>query len=530
MSSCDDINCRQRRKSLIVTVAQTRPDAVAADDETALTFREKALTPTLVMIGLCVALISSLGAPLIPTIANDNHVTLAAAQWSLTITLLVGAIATPLIGRLGDGSHRRRVLIFVVSGVFTGSLIAALPLGFTALLAGRALQGLGLALIPLVMSVARDHLPNGGRSTISLLSVTAITGVGLGYPITGFLAEHGGVHGAFWFGTTLSAIAVLLAVLFVPKAPTRVKRPLDLVGGALLAAGLAMLLLALANGGSWGWTSGTVLSLAVGAVALLCAWGWWTLHTAHPLIDLRLFRYRGVQIANLSGALSGMGMYITISMTIRLAQTPTSTGYGIGASVALASVILLPMSAGSILSSRLFALFVRRRLPADLLIPVGTLILLLAMVVFALSRSTLWQLAIILGIVGLGIGITVSVMPSLIMRSVPSTETGSAMGFNQVLRTASYSVGSAISGSILEAHTKAGQSLPTSSGYQVGAYFGIALCVLTLVLLVPLMRGDSLFAAPVSTPATSDDEQVLREESLADALSEDDAPSAEARG
>lgn len=63
----------------------------------------RVLVPVLVCLGMVVAVVSSLGAPLIPTIAAVDRVSLADAQWSLTVTLLVGAIATPTMGRLGDG-------------------------------------------------------------------------------------------------------------------------------------------------------------------------------------------------------------------------------------------------------------------------------------------------------------------------------------------------------------------------------------------------------------------------------------------
>ena len=65
------------------------------------------LVPGLIFVATVVALVSSLGAPLVPRIAQVQHVPVGDAQWSLTITLLVGAVATPLMGRLGDGPHRR---------------------------------------------------------------------------------------------------------------------------------------------------------------------------------------------------------------------------------------------------------------------------------------------------------------------------------------------------------------------------------------------------------------------------------------
>ena len=83
----------------------------------------RALVPTLVFLGMVVAVVSSLGAPLIPTIASAYRVSLADAQWSLTITLLVGALATPTMGRLGDGPHRRAVIIGALAAVTIGSVL-----------------------------------------------------------------------------------------------------------------------------------------------------------------------------------------------------------------------------------------------------------------------------------------------------------------------------------------------------------------------------------------------------------------------
>jgi hypothetical protein len=125
--------------------------------------RARLLPPVLVYVGLLVAVVSSLGSPLVPTIATDYGVSLGSAQWTLTVTLLVGALAAPVIGRLGDGPWRRTVLLSVLAVVVAGSVLAALPGPFALLLAGRAGQGTGLALLPLAMSVARDHLPADDR-------------------------------------------------------------------------------------------------------------------------------------------------------------------------------------------------------------------------------------------------------------------------------------------------------------------------------------------------------------------------------
>jgi MFS family permease len=82
----------------------------------------RALVPVLLFVGTVVAVISSLGAPLVPAIAATMATTLPNAQWALTVTLLVGAIATPVIGRLGDGPRRREVVLAVLAVVALGGV------------------------------------------------------------------------------------------------------------------------------------------------------------------------------------------------------------------------------------------------------------------------------------------------------------------------------------------------------------------------------------------------------------------------
>src|SRR3954469_22306141 len=218
--------------------------AAAARSAPRLAAPGRAFVAGLLAIGMGVSVISSLGAPLIPTIAEDLQASLAATQWSLTATLLVGAVASPLIGRLGDGPHRRTTLLTCLALVTLGGAVAALAASLPVLIVGRALQGLGLALMPLTMASARDHLPSvRAGSVIALLSVIAAAGVGLGYPITGFIAEHLDSSAAFWFGAVASGAALVLGAVFVPAPATPARHTsLDVRGAALIGGGVLALL------------------------------------------------------------------------------------------------------------------------------------------------------------------------------------------------------------------------------------------------------------------------------------------------
>ena len=433
------------------------------------------LVPVLVYLAMVTSVVSSLGAPLVPTIAHDTHVSLGTAQWSLTISLLMGAVATPTLGRLGDGRRRRAAVLGALTAVLLGCVLAAVPGPFWLLLVGRGLMGLGLGLVPLTMAIARDHLEGERRTRIvGLLSIAAAAGIGLGYPLTGIIAEQWSFRAGFWFGAIVVGVALVLALVTVPAVTDRPAVPLDVVGALLLGTGVAALLLAI--GEAEVWSSTLVAGLIAGSAVLLAVWFWHELRTSHPLVDLRLVKDRTVLTADLTGILAGVGMYALISMIIRFAQTPRSAGYGFGASIVASGLLLLPLSVLSTASSRIAPLL-GRRFGQRAVLPIGCSIFVLANLVFALDRGSYASVAVVMALGGLGVGCTFAALPGLIVASVPAHETGSAMSFNQVLRYVGYSTGSALSATVLEAHTPRGQLLPTASGYTTVAVLGIAILV-----------------------------------------------------
>ena len=442
----------------------------------------RGLVPVLIFVGTVVAVISSLGAPLVPSIADAEHISLADAQWSLTITLLVGAVATPVVGRMGDGPRRRAVMLGVLVVVVLGSASATLPWGYGWLLAGRALQGFGLGLTPLAIATARDALVGPRqRGTIAALSVTVAAGVGLGYPISGLIAEVGGVHAAFAFGGVVAALALVAGALVLPPSPDVPARRLDVLGALLLGVGLGAGLLALSEGERTGWTSLRLAGLAVLCVLALAGWVFWALRARTPLVDLRLARGRTAATAHVAALLIGLANYLVLSSVPLLAQTPRSTGYGFGASAVVAGLLLLPFSVGSVVSGRLSAVISARWSPRVLL-PLGASVLGVALLLFAFERGSLWAICIDTAVAGLGVGTTFAGLPALVVAAVPPRETGSAMSLNQVLRYSGFSIGSATTATVLEATTPAGAADPTSTGYTVIAVIGLVTCLVMAVV------------------------------------------------
>ncbi|RBY83685.1 MFS transporter [Geodermatophilus sp. TF02-6] len=461
---------------------------------------EPALVGCLVLVVVVVGLISSLGAPLVPEIAADRGVSVRSAQWSVTVAMLVGAVAAPVLGRLGDGPHRRRVVLAALAVVTTGCLLAAVPLGFAGLLAGRAMQGVGVGMMPLGIAIARDHLqPLRAAPAVPLLSVTTVAGAGLGYPVSGALAELGGVEASFAFGAAVAGAALLLAVLVLPPGGHLSPVPFDLPGAVLLAVALTSVLTAVSEAAAWGWGSPAVLGLLGVAGCSAVLWTRHELHRPQPLVQLRLLRHREVLLADLTGLAAGVGVYLLLSAATRLLRTPRDEPDGLAASVFVTASAMVPFAVVSLATAQLAPRLLRGR-DAALLLPVGCVLFGAAMGLFLTARHDVALVFATMALAGLGAGCTFAAMPGLIVRAVPPSEVGSAVGFNQVARTIGYATGSALSAALLSAYGGSADGFPAAAGYDAAAVTGLVVVLgAAAASVVPRRRPPTRSAAAPDT-------------------------------
>ena len=458
--------------------------------------RTSLLVPTLIFVGLLVAIVSSLGAPLVPTIAKTYHVPLSTAQWVLTAALLTGALSTPIMGRLADGARQRDVIAVTLTIVLVGCAVSALSTSFIVLVVGRGLQGLGLGLLPVNMAIARRNLDRerAGRA-IATLSVSTAIGAGLGYPLTALVAQLFDVHAAYWFGAIVTACALACALIVLPGRTRATALRFDVLGAVLLSLAVTGVSVVLSEGGNWGWSAPVTLGVVVACVVLLAVWVPHELRCAHPLVNLHHLANRSVLMADVSGFLRSVSMYLIVPIVVEFIQIPSSAGFGFDASVIVSGCALVPLSIGSFLASRLLVPY-ERRFGVRSMIPVGALMVTCASTYFALDHGSLWQAFLAMGIVGLGIGFTFAAMPGFIIRSVPAAETGSATGFYQVLRNIGLSVGSAFGAAILLSYTGKGDTYPSLDGFRVALIISAALGLITAVLSFVLSGRDVMDAMP----------------------------------
>ncbi len=439
------------------------------------------LLPVLIYCGLCTAVISSLGVLLIPTISADQGVSLSTGQWILTVSTFTAAVATPVLGRLADRGDPRKVLLGVLVVVLVGSLLAATAPYFWVLLLGRALQGVTFGIVPVTMTLARKHLPMERlQSGVAALSVTAVTGIGIGYPLTGAVAEYGDYRIAFWIAVAFAASGLAVVPFVVPASGPRrpPTDPFDVGGVVLLGAGLGSGLLALAESGRWGWSSPATLGLLALSAVLLTAWVWWELRAPAPLIRLDLLRLPDVRLAQVSGLTFWLAMFGSFAATGTLAQSPEGADYGPSLGAFAAGFVILPLSIGSQAASR-FGIRLSRRLGPRAVLVVGAAAVVGANSALLAWHAETWQLLVGMLVLGIGVGVALSTMPLLLLGAVPSEQLGSSMAANGVLRQVGGSIASATVGALLAAHSVGGMA--SDEGFRwifgLGAAMGVVLMI-----------------------------------------------------
>lgn len=442
-------------------------------------------------------LLQSLLNPVLGTIADNLHTSHHTVTWVLTAYLLSASIFTPIMGRIGDMFGKEKTFVVTLVALALGSLLGGLATNITVMIIARVIAGVGGGVLPLAFGIVRDEFPRARVSAAvgSLASITAV-GAGLGISLAGPIFDGLGYRWLFWLPMILTAAVAIAAAVLIPESPVRTPGRLSWLPALTLSAWLVALLLALSQAPVWGWGSPRTIGLFLAAVVLAIAWIRAERKSASPLIDLRMMRLRAVWTNNLVALLVGAGMYAVFAFLPQFLQTPASAGYGFGASITLAGLILLPSSVGMFVLG-MWVSGLTRWFTAKTMVIVGSLIAAVSMAMLAFAHSAQWQLFLAEAVAGIGLGLVLSAMAGLIVAAVPPEQTGVASGMNANIRTIGGSLGTALMASIVTGHTAA-SGLPTETGYTIGfAVLGGAL-VLATIAAFAIPSPTRMPAAPVS--------------------------------
>ncbi|MEJ1196357.1 MULTISPECIES: MFS transporter [unclassified Streptomyces] len=446
--------------------------------------------PVLAFAGIVVAVMQTLLVPVIKDLPKLLDTTPGNATWVLTSTLLSGAVATPIMGRLGDLFGKRRMLIASLSVMVVGALVSAFTDALLPMIVGRTLQGFAMGAIPLGIGLMRDMLPRERLgSAMALMSSSIGVGGGLALPAAALVAQHTDWHALFYGAAGLGVLAIALTLLVVPESPLRAKGSFDLPGALGLAAGLVLFLLPITKGSDWGWSSPTTLGLFAAAVVVLLLWGLMELRVKAPLVDLRTTARREVLLTNLASIMVGVSFYVISLVLPQLLQLPSETGYGLGQSMVVAGLCVAPLGLTMMFTAPVYARLSARYGPRTTLI-LGLVIIGTGYAGGLGLMSAAWQTVVTSVLIGAGIGLAYSSLPALIIGAVPASETGAANGLNTLMRSIGTSVSSAVIGMVLanSANDVGGVAVPTMQGFRVSFLIATAAVAVGLALAFFLPR------------------------------------------
>ncbi|MFD8272970.1 MFS transporter [Streptomyces flaveolus] len=449
-----------------------------------------ATVPVLAFAGIVVAVMQTLLVPVIKDLPRLLDTTPSNATWVLTSTLLSGAVATPIMGRLGDLYGKRRMLIVSLAVMVAGALVSAFTDALLPMIVGRTLQGFAMGAIPLGIGLMRDMLPRERLgSSMALMSSSIGVGGGLALPAAALVAQHTDWHALFYGAAGLGVLSIVLTLLVVPESPLRAKGSFDLPGALGLSAGLVLFLLPITKGSDWGWDSATTLGLFAAAVVVLLLWGLMELRVAAPLVDLRTTARREVLLTNLASIMVGVAFYVVSLVLPQLLQLPSATGYGLGQSMVVAGLCVAPLGLTMMFTAPVYARLSARYGPRTTLI-IGLLVIAVGYGGGLGLMSAAWQTVVTSVLLGAGIGLAYSSLPALIVGAVPASETGAANGLNTLMRSIGTSVSSAVIGMVLAntSTTVGGVAIPTMHGFRVSFLIATVAVAAGLVLAFFLPR------------------------------------------
>lgn len=459
--------------------------------------------------GLAFSLLQSLVIPAIPQLEHTLHTSESGASWLLTGYLLSAAIATPVLGRVGDGVGKEKMIVIVLFTLSVGTLVSALATNLPVMLAGRVIQGAGGAVFPLAFGIIRDEFARQRvAGAIGVLSAVLGFGSGAGIVLAGPILEHLSYHWLFWLPLLMSVGATVAAFAFVPESPVRASSSVNWVGAVLMSGWLVTGLVAVSYGPTWKWGSRTILGLFASTAVLIVLWVWSESRARSPLVDMKMMRIPAVWSTNLAGVLFGFGMFVMFTTVPQFAQTPPSAGYGFGASVTQSGLYLLPLGVAMIIvapaTGRLSAVF-----GSKAVLVAGSLFSAASYGLLVLEHRESWALYASAGVLGIGIALGFASLANLIIEAVPAEQTGVATGMNTNLRNIGAALGAGVATSLVISRMLP-NGYPATRGYVLAfAASGIAMVVAaTAALTIPGRRRASM-AGHQAPPALSADGQVV---------------------
>ena len=434
----------------------------------------------------------------LPSIKADLGFSQTSLQWVISAYAILFGGALLLGGRLADLLGRRRLFVAGLALFSASSLLCGLAWSEESLIAFRALQGLGGALLaPAALSLLMTTFAEGRERNLALGIYGAASGSGAaaGVLLGGVLTSYLSWSWIFFINVPVGVAAMALAPVLLRESRAEVAhRHFDFAGALSVTAGLMLLVYAMTRAASDGWSSGTTLALLAVSAALVLAFAVIELRSRSPLLPLRVFGLRTLSAANATMAIVGAVAFSEFFLLTQYLQDVLHYS-AVQSGAAFAAFALTVVVASNVAQAVVGRVGVRAALTAGLLVSASSVALLTRLPV---EGHYFWDLfpAFVLGGAGMGFSFVPVAIASL--TGVERADAGVASGLINTSRQIGGAVGvaaiSAVAAASTSSYTDSHPALAGSSaaaldhGFQTGLYALTGLLVLGGLIAATLVR------------------------------------------
>ena len=426
----------------------------------------------------------------LPTIQRDLHATVSQLEWTVNAYTLTFAVLLMTGAALGDRFGRKRLFLIGMMIFTAGSAAAALAPSIDALIAARAIQGVGGAIVmPLTLTLLSAAVP-AERRGMALGAWGGISGLGvaLGPVIGGAIVQGISWQWIFWINVPFGLIALPLGFRFLRESYGPAKS-LDLGGVAILTAGMFGIVFGLVRGNSAGWTSPEIVASLGAGVVLTAAFVAWELRAREPMLPMGFFRSRAFSAGNASSLMMFFGMFGSIFLLTQYLQNVQ------GYSALSAGLHILPWTGMPMIVAPIAGVL-SDRIGGRPLVATGLALQAIALAwLAAVLEPTVAYSAIVIPfmLAGVGMALFFAPMASVVLGSVGRSHAGQASGADNAIRELGGVFGVAVLASIFTHEGGYGSAQMFTDGIIPALWVGAAVVGLGAVAgaFIPGRRGTS---------------------------------------
>jgi EmrB/QacA subfamily drug resistance transporter len=367
----------------------------------------------------------------LPVIRKDLHASIESLEWTVNAYTLTFAVLLLTGAALGDRFGRRRMLAVGLAIFTVSSAAAALAPSAGALIAARAAQGVGGAIVtPLTLTILSAGVPANRRGAfIGAWSGIAGLAVAFGPLVGGAVVSGISWHWIFWLNVPIGVALVPLALWRLDESYGPASK-LDLPGVALASGGLFGIVWGLVRGNAEGWSSPQIVTALTAGAVVLALFVLWELRADAPMLPMRFFRNRVFTLANVASLLMFFGMFGSIFLLSQFFQTVQ--GYSpLGSGLRILPWTIMPMFIAPIAGALSDRIGGARLMGVGLTLQASGLA---AMAAISTPTTPYWQLVVPFMVSGMGMAMFWAPVANVVLSAVRKEEEGQASGAQNAIR------------------------------------------------------------------------------------------------